>query len=353
MADTGFSRPTLATLIDRVESDINTRLSGADSRLRRSLLSVLARILAGQTHGLYGYLDFIARQVFPDTAEAEYLDRWAAIWGVTRKAATKATGTATFTGGNGITVPSGTTLRRGDGVEYVTTASGIISGGSAVIAVEASIAGKDGNAPASTVLTLLSPIAGINATATSSELTGGTDTEIDSALLERLLSRIQQPPHGGAAFDYVNWAKEVPGVTRAWCYPLANGAGTVVVRFMMDDTYSDGIPLSGDVDTVQDYINERRPVTADALVAAPVAVALNFTIDLAADTAEIRAAVTAELTDMIRRDAEPGGTILISHIREAISIAAGETDHVLTVPSANVTHTTGQIATMGTITWVS
>ena len=38
--------------------------------------------------------------------------------------------------------------------------------------------------------------------------------------------------------------------------------------------------------------------------------------------------------------------------REAISIAAGEVDNVLTSPSANVTNTTGAITIMGTITWV-
>ena len=65
----------------------------------------------------------------------------------------------------------------------------------------------------------------------------------------------------------------------------------------------------------------------------------------------VEAAVTAELQDMITRDAIPGGTILYSHIMEAISIATGETDHVLVSPAANVTHATYEIAVMGTITW--
>ena len=37
--------------------------------------------------------------------------------------------------------------------------------------------------------------------------------------------------------------------------------------------------------------------------------------------------------------------------REAISLAADETDHVLTVPAANVTHATGHMAVFGVITW--
>ncbi|HYF35448.1 MAG TPA: baseplate J/gp47 family protein, partial [Prosthecobacter sp.] len=100
-----------------------------------------------------------------------------------------------------------------------------------------------------------------------------------------------------------------------------------------------------------------RPVTAEVFVEAPVAVPLNFTIRLknaagaTESSATIRAAVEAELEDLIRRDAEPGGTILFSRIREAISTAAGEFDHSITVPAADITHDDDEIATMGTITW--
>lgn len=112
------------------------------------------------------------------------------------------------------------------------------------------------------------------------------------------------------------------------------------------------VPDAGEVAAVQAYINALRPVTAVVTVAAPAAVPLNFTIDLVPDTAANRAAVEAELRDMLLREAAPGATILLSHIREAISLATGETDHILSVPAANVTHTTGQMATFGAITWV-
>ena len=62
-------------------------------------------------------------------------------------------------------------------------------------------------------------------------------------------------------------------------------------------------------------------------------------------------AVEAELRDLLARDAEPGGTILISRIREAVSIAAGETDNVVSTPTANVTHAAGELAVLGVITW--
>jgi len=65
----------------------------------------------------------------------------------------------------------------------------------------------------------------------------------------------------------------------------------------------------------------------------------------------VQAAVEASLRDLIAREAEPGGTLLISRIREAISIAAGESDHVLTSPTTNQTAAAGEIFTMGAIAW--
>ena len=103
-----FQRPTLTDLQTQIAADIESRLPGADSQLRRSFLGVLSRAFTGSLHGLYGYLDFTSKQVFPDTAESEFLDRWAGIWGVTRKPAWPTSGTVTFTGTNGSVIPADT-----------------------------------------------------------------------------------------------------------------------------------------------------------------------------------------------------------------------------------------------------
>ena len=349
-----FLRPTLLTLIDRAQTDIDSRLQGADSRLRKSVLGVLARVLAGVSHGLHGYLDYISKQILPDTAEAEELTRHGTIWVGERIAATAAKGSAVFTGTDSVVIPAGTAMQRSDGETFTTDADGTIASGTVTIALTADVAGVSGNSAASSKLQMISAIAGADGEATidASGLTGGVDIESDDSLRARVLARIQNPPHGGADFDYVTWAKEVAGVTRAWVYAQELGIGTVTVRFMMDVAYADGIPLAADVTTVQNYIDTVRPVTADVTVVAPVATALNFTITgLSPSTVAVQTAIQDELKDLLQREAVPGGTILISHIREAISIAAGEVDHVLTSPVADVTHTSGQIATFGTVTF--
>lgn len=354
MADTGFSVPTLQTIIDRTEAEIATRLPGADARLRRNVLNVLGRVHSGQTHGLYGYQTWIARQIIPYLASAEYLALWAQVWGVSRLPATKASGAVTFTGTNGSVIAAGTEAQRGDGIAYTVTDGGTVASGSVTINVEAAEAGTDGNADAAVTISLISPVTGVTPAGTvgNDGLTGGADEEDDESLLERLLDRIQTPPHGGAESDYVKWAKEVSGVTRAWVYPMELGAGTVTVRFAMDDAYEDGIPLAGDVTEVQAYIDSLRPVTADVTVVAPVATALDIEISgLSPDTPAIRAAIEAELADMLLRLGEPGGTVYLSKIGEAISIATGEDRHTIVTPAANVTHTTGQLPVLGTVTY--
>lgn len=348
-----FQRPTLTDIIDRTFSDLVSRLSLQGALLRRSVVGVLARVLAGASHMLHGHLEWIAKQVIPDTAD-EWLPRWAAIWGVSRKEAEFAGGPVSFNvPGSATVIPALTLLKRSaDGVEYETQADAPVTAGAATATVKAVETGGIGNADAGTSLTLVFPIEGVNSSATvaAGGIVNGSDVEEVETWRARLLARIKQPPHGGANFDYEAWALEVPGVTRAWVYPLHMGAGTVGITFVRDNDTT-MIPDAGEVQAVLDYIDARRPVTAEAFVFAPVADPLDFTIAVDPATAEIKAAIEAELRDLLAREAEPGGTLYLSRINEAISIAAGEFDHTLVSPSADVVKATGHIAVMGTITW--
>ena len=349
-----FSRPTLAALVERIRTDVLSRLVNDDS-LRRTEAEVYSRALAGAVHGLYGYIEWAVRQIAYDTAEQEMLVRWASMWKIDRKAAAPATGDVTFAVQVGAVIPASTLLQALDGVQYVTTVEVTAISTSAVAPVEAVEPAAAGNRAAGQTLNLVSPVPGVETLATAGLLSGGADVEQDDALRARFLSRIQTPPQGGAAPDYVAWALQVAGVTRAWVYPQELGLGTVTVRFVRDNDGAGAaiIPDAPEVAAVQAHINTVRPVTATTYVLAPTAVPLNFTISgLVPATAEVQAAVQAELQDLLLREAEPGGTLLLSHIRAAISAAAGENDYALVSPSANVVNTTGNMSTMGSITWL-
>lgn len=350
MAETGFVRPALSELLERTRADMLARMA-QDDVLRRADAEVYARVAAYAVHSLYAFVGAVATLILPDTAEDAALDRHGAWWDVNRKPATKATGQVTFTCSVGASVPLGAVLQREGVGDYVTTSSAIAVGTTVTVNVQAVEGGAAFNAAPGAVLTLVSPLARVQPKATAGELSGGADEEDDEALRARIRARYQEPPHGGNPADYVAWALEVPNVTRAWCYPGMDGLGTVRVTFVCDGR-ADIIPTVGDVAAAQAHIDEVRPATADVTVFAPTPVPIDPSIRLDPDTPEVRAAVLAELNDFIRREAIPAGTIRVSRLREAISSAAGEVWHDLTVPAADIDLPAGQISTLGAITWL-
>lgn len=348
-----FIRPTLSDLIERARADIESRLPGADTRLRHSLLDVLTRLHGGAASGLYGYIDWVARQIPFDTAEGDILARWASIWGVQRKAAVGAAGTVRFAGANGAVVPAGAELTRIDGSAYVTAAAVTIAGGEAIAAVEAVDGGPATDMATDSQLTLSSAIAGVNAVATvqSPGLTGGADEESDADLLGRFLQRVRQPPEGGSVSDYERWALQLPEVTRAWVYPAYVGVGTVGITFVLDGR-ENIFPLSADLLAMEAHLDALKPVTAELAVFAPVPRPVDMIIRLTPNTTPVQEAVLAELDDLFARDAQPGGTLRLSRIREAISLAQGETFHDLELPSVDPVSGPGEMLTLGEVTFL-
>lgn len=356
----GWNRPALADIKSRVYTDLETNLPGKNANLRYSPLNAIGAAVVGQSHEQNGYIEYGLRQSTVLYCDNENLDLHGAIWSVPRQIPTMATGTITITGTNGTVIPTATVFQTSTGYQYQSTASATIAAGSATVSVKALAAGTIYNQPVGIVLSLVNSLAGANSTATVVLISGGTDVENDDQYRARILSRIATPPQGGCKSDYINWALSQSGVTRAWCYPLEGGNGTVTVRFMMDTVYpisagstaagTNGIPTSTDVTNVANYLATVKPVTAVLTVAAPTPVPYNITVTglLAAD-ATTKANVTAEIANAIVRDGVPGGTIYISRIWAAISLATGETSFTSTTPSTNTVYTTGQVPVVGTV----
>ena len=356
-----FIRPSLETLITRTAAQVAAKM-GLGPLLPASVQYVLARVVAGQSHLAHGHISWAARQIMPDTAESEFLGRWAHVWDVPRKDATKATGEVTFTGTGTALIPAGTKLVRADGLQFVTdVAVNLVAGTATDVAITASATGASYNTAAGVELALVSALDGVNSPATieadasGDGTTGGNAEETDKSLLARLLRRIRNPPHGGAPADYEAWALEVAGVTRAWTLPLWLGEGTVGLAFVRDDDTGSILPSAGEITTVRDYIEDRTrlPVTAALTVIAPTAVDLDPAITLTPNTTAVQDAVSAALEDLLERTAKvatAGATHTTpnSAIREAVSTAVGETDHVLTSPTADGVTDPGELLVLGT-----
>ena len=230
-----FTRPTLTDLRGEAAADISANLPGADALLRFSNLKVLGDVIAAMANGQYGFLDWIALQAVPFTATGEFLEGWAALKGITRQAATPATGPVQFTGTNGAIIPAGTNVVRGDGETYTTNADATVVGTTATVMVTDTTPGAAGNAAAGVIMTLGSAVPNVQSGGvTTANLTGGADVQTDASLRTEMLQAYAAPAQGGDLADYVTWALAVPGVTRAWNAGPGVGAGTVQVYVMLD-----------------------------------------------------------------------------------------------------------------------
>lgn len=338
-----WETPQLSEVRKLVRDHVAANFPGADATVPNSVLRVLSDSNAALAHLTLLYIDWLSKQLLPDTAEHEWLDRFGKIWLNGRKAATFSEGSATFTGLEGIVIPSGTRVSSGNRIEYETTGDITLSDVPTPASIRALDAGEAGNQLPGALLSLVNAIDSVDGNAIVVTLTGGVDEESDDDLRGRVLERIRQPPMGGNKTDYVHWAKTVAGVTRAWSFPLEMGMGTVTVRFMMDDLRSvdEGFPNEDDVAAVRAYMDTVRPVAIkDFFVEAPLPYDLGITIsNLELDNASVRASIEASIRRMLLKRSFPGQTIYHSWVSEAISSATGEDHHDVVInalPSGEV-----------------
>ncbi len=354
-----FLRDTLTELRAQAAGIINAALPGIDALLRYSNLGIIGEVVAQLVNGLYGYLDWIAKQSVPFTATDEYLEGWAALKKVTRNPATNAAGAASFPGENGTVVPAGVEINRADGVAYVSTAAATVTAGVAIVPVRAVEPGAGGNVPIGTQMNLGVGIAGVTATGSvSAEIGGGTDVELDSDLRSRMLLAYSRPPQGGSVDDYGQWARGVPGVTRVWVIPSGMGPGSVVLLFMMDYAQAAhggfpqgsngcaaletrGVVATGDQLALANALFYLQPVTALVFAMAPTANTVSLTIAGIAGASDVtKAAIADAFAAALRSGGRPGGITNISTIEAAIAAVALSAGFVLT----SVTCTAGTVA---------
>ncbi|WP_137971857.1 baseplate J/gp47 family protein [Pseudomonas sp. F(2018)] len=350
-----FEIPSLAETRELTATDMQTWLPGTSATTRRTAVGVIAYAQAGVEQGLHAHVEYRARNFLPDEqADAEGVERWARGYGLWYLDPAYARGPAIATGSLGAPLDAGTRMQSKAGVIFILQEHLVLGAEGGEALVQAEEPGAAGNLPAGAVLTLLSPVPGVQANLVvgAAGIAGGADTEQLQGLLARVQDRMRNPPKAGHLDDYVTWAKAAhPSVTRAWSTEHEQGVGSVTVRIVCDNEVTP-IPTAPVLEAAAAYIDNRRPAGRRSVyVLPPVAEPITYDIRLSPDSAAIRAAVEAELRDLHRREAVPGGTLLLTHIREAISTAPGEHDHQLLAPVANVVTTTGKLAVFGGITW--
>ncbi len=279
--------------------------------LNKGVLRGLVELWAWGLYALYQFLFSILKQGFPESATGAWLDLHSAQVGVTRRAATKASGTVIFsrfgtsgTSGN-VPIPAGRivrTLPDGTGTiyRYTTDADAVLPAGqtSVAVPVTAEEYGAASNVVVGSITELSTVVQGIESVTNASDwLTSeGADTETDAPLRERYYLRWMEA-NGCTKFAYQSWALRVAGVIAVAIldqHPRGQGTVDVVVKGAA------GIPTQALLDAVAAEIAPEAPINDDWLVKGPtpVPVALQATLVLepdAGDASQIVAAAEARL----------------------------------------------------------
>jgi len=333
---------------------------GIDARSPGTVAGVNTRIVGMAGFALRLYLEEQASELMPDTAVTN-LSRHAAIWGVTRDQPTPGTGNLTVTASSAAFIPINASLSAPSGtVVTVTSATSIAAGATAAVPVQTSGYGAVQNQAAGVVFRFTSPIMGLNpqsGTVDSNGITGGTDLESTDSWRLRMLAKIRQPPSGGAAYDYIAWAKAAAS-TIQYVSVQANygGLGNVGVIVAAADPGSSAprVATSGELAEVTAYLTDpvRKPVCAVINVVGATLLPVAVTLHLNPDTPSNRIAAATALALFFLQDAQIGGTIYASRLDNAVSNGSGEYSHERTLPAADVTAGATQMPSLSTVTWV-
>lgn len=348
-----YTTPDYLAIRDAILRDIANQQSDA-SIDADSDFTIRANATGSAIEGLYQHQQWLVRQILPDTADSDFLERHASLRGISRKPASAATGVVHLSGVVGSTIPALTETKTNSGVAIITTANTVIgAGGTVDVAARASVAGLAGNQAAATLLTLTAAPSGVLSQASIVTMSGGTDIEGDASLLSRLLAEIRLPPAGGAPSDYKTWALEVSGVLNAYIFTQRRSANSVDVVI---EAVGGGIPSAQLIADVTAHIEAVRPCCVDMLVIAPSLVIVNLfaVLTLSGTTlTDATALIAARLSDYFAT-LHVGDSILRSKIIMLMMEVSGVADVNLTAPSANVSiladATHSQRAQLGVLT---
>lgn len=311
--------------------------------------------VAAELSSLYIQSDWVARQCFPQSATGEYLDRHAALRGVSRRTAAKAEGVLRFAVDGALTtdlaIPVGTVCMTAGLVRFETTSPAVLRAGkkTADVPAAAVVAGAAGNAAAGSILSMAVAPVGVSRCSNPAPFTGGVDGEGDEALRERVLETFQRLPNGANAAFYQQGALSFPQVAAAKVIPRSRGIGTVDVVLAAHA----GVPDADLIARVQAYFDVRREIAVDVRVLPPTVKTVHLAVQVkpregrtsAQVLQSVRSALTGYFTGKLL-----GEDVLRAKLGDVVFGVDGVANYTVTEPSSDLTMAVGELPTLGTLT---
>ena len=247
-------------------------------------IGIRLKLLAGELYSLNSNIDWLRRQMFPDTATGAELELHAAQRGLKRYEGTKAKGSILFKLDMPVEydvyIPKGTVCTTADGsLNFIVLSDGYIERGGTFLyqTAEAEYGGKKYNVAPGAIKTIVTYFSvGLSIT-NSSSFNGGTDGESDEELRERLKQSLRNIPNGANKDYFVNLAKSVDGVYSAFLDENINEKSASIYIAGRGKKVSDEVFAK-----VQELIAENKTVGIDYIVRNPAFVDFNVDISIAA-----------------------------------------------------------------------
>ena len=344
-----MDRPSILQIYERVDQDLGPKL-------KHSSKSIFAKAISACSHLLHAYAEEKSKNLHPLRATGEVLNEWASIFlEKGRKEPSKAKGVIQVRSTSELTLPKGTVFRFGD-IEFLTDKDELIQA-EQEIPVTARVAQQIQLIPKGMVL-ITDTIPGLETSAKVVSMGRGSNQESDESLKERVLERVRNPPQGGSPQDYIVWAKEVPGVTRAWVAPRFHGLGNVALAFVCDD--NGGVSTEQVKTALENKMKEVAPAAANFIPYSLEAEPIHFIIK--ADPVSIKPQVELELANLIKKVSEPvllgencfinsrrrktTGVLPVSEIHEVLALIP-KRSYKLVYPLQDIQVSEGKIFTFG------
>lgn len=308
--------PTTKAISDNIIAQMDATFG---TSLPKSFVRVLAKVLAAMFILLYKYCGFNFLQMFVSTASMSATEvngktiipliEWGRLIGAGEPRASEPAQLNVQLSVEviGSTLPAAAQLVYvPTGAIYITTESVVLSAESVeVLAVATSeFSGTQGNLEAGAVLSFANPLSGVSRSATViSQAVTGADAETNDDYRERVISRFQTRPQGGAYADYKLWTEETVGVLHG--YPYASDFPGQVEVYIESSTETDGIPTTAQLEAALDSINyenstgkaTRRPIGALANTLSIIRV--GFTVEIQGLNVQNEPDVRVEIEDAL------------------------------------------------------
>ena len=318
-------------------------------------LSLRLKAVAAEIFSLEAQADFFSRQCFPQSAEGEYLDRHAALRGLSRGEAQKAQGILRFyldeAATAAVEIPAGTVCMTAAGTAFATTQAGSIAAGTTycAVAAEAAAAGIGGNAAENSIVYMMHAPAGIGGVVNAAAFSGGTDGESDEALRARVMNSYRTLPNGANAAYYESKVMDLDNVSAVTILPRSRGIGTVDVIFATHD----GVPTQAEVEEVQELLDSEREICVDIAVSAPETATVNVTAALQIAEGRDAGTVCSAAEEAVRDCFDGkllGRAVYRAKLFAALMAVDGVENCVLTKPVQDIAAAQGVLPVLGTLT---